>query len=84
MPLVFEEMRRREEFAPARSRLIDCDLLHDPARAGRHHEDSIAGVDSLVNIMRDENDGPAELLMDFQQIQVNLMEEINQRSIEKQ
>src|SRR5262249_784515 len=66
LPLVFEEMRRCEEFAPARPRLVDCDLLYDPARARRHHEDSIPGVDGFMDVMRDENHGPAELLMDFQ------------------
>src|SRR5262249_11868815 len=66
LPLVFEEMRRCEEFAPTRSRLADCDLLYNPARARRPHEDSITGVDGFLDIMRDRNHGPAELLMDFQ------------------
>src|SRR5215831_300499 len=64
----FEERDRPARGDAARPRKLDRDLLTDPRRARAEHDDPIAKVNRLVDVVRDEEDRLSRALPDAGQL----------------
>ena len=65
------ERRRERDLQIARSRQVDLALLDDAAGPRRHHQDAVGELHGFGEIVRDQQRGLLQLLLDLQQLAVS-------------